>query len=262
MTSTSASQSPDDQLASREISEAWLEMHGADYGREFAARVKIPDMSGLVSEEYIKAVLPAFTELSKSMSSLAAAAFPTHLLKSMQQLFVKTAGLEMISKTFIEGYAEIMKPLIQSINALDIAPYGEFQKTIASMASSMTAAIDTSQIQDLLASASALRHELADEDIDELTDEFFWSHPNLAESIEEIPALRALSKSERNLVIWYVRICVAMTFTCILLNINMENPQLDAVLGAVGISGGWQAGKSAGGHAGRALDKLEKAKSE
>lgn len=52
MTSSSADKSPDKQMTPREISEAWLEMHGADYGKEFTAKVTVPDLSGLVTDEW------------------------------------------------------------------------------------------------------------------------------------------------------------------------------------------------------------------
>lgn len=39
-------------MTPREISEAWLEMHGADYGKEFTAKVTVPDLSGLVTDEW------------------------------------------------------------------------------------------------------------------------------------------------------------------------------------------------------------------
>jgi hypothetical protein len=256
MTSSSAGQSPDKPLTPREISEAWLEMQGPDYASEFAAKVKIPDMSGLVPPDYFQTLMPALTEMAKNMSAMVAVTFPREQLESIQKTFAQTSGL-ILRDSVYESYAEMMRgltPALQSFAQATVVP--DIQASMSAMASSLATAIDTSRIQDLLASASALRNELADQDIDELTDEFFWSHPDLAESIDEIPALRVLSKAERNLVIWYVRICVTMTFTCILLNINMEHPQLDAFIGALGITGGLESGKKAGALTGRVLDKL------
>lgn len=256
MSSSSAGQSPEKHMTPREISETWLEMHGEDYAKEFAGRVKIPDMSNLVSEDYIKSVMPAFTELSKTMSSVAAAAFPTHVLESMRVLAARTAELGQINNTFIENYAEMMKPLTQAINSLNIAPYAELQKSVALMSSTLAASIDTARMQDITARTAALREQFVDQDLDELTDQFFDEHPDLAESIEEAPGLLAFSKMERHLIVAYVRLVVVITITCFILNITEEYPEIDKILAGLGIGGGLQAGKKAAEYTRKVLDKL------
>lgn len=262
MTSSSAGQSPDKPLTPREISDAWLEMQGPNYASDFAARVRIPDLSGMIPPDYFQTLMPALTEISKNISAMVAVTFPREQLESIQKAFAQASG-SILRDSVYDSYADVvhgLTPVLQKFAQATAMP--DIQASLSAMTSSLAAAIDTAQIQDLLASASALREELADQDIDELTDEFFWSHPGLAESIDEIPALRLLSKAERKLVIWYVRLCVTMTFTCILLNINMENPQLDAIIGALGISGSLETGKKAAALTGRFLDKLPQEESE
>lgn len=255
MTSSTAGQSSDQPLTPREISKAWLEMHGEDYAKGLASEIVIPDMRALMPDFH--EIMAPMIEMSKRMSAMVAVTFPKEQLASMHKVLAQTSGI-ILRDSVYESYAEMMRgitPSLQRLAQATLTP--DIQATINALTSSMAATVDMSQIQGLLASASALREELADQDIDEVTDEFFWNHPELADSIEELPALRVLSKAERNLVIWYVRLCVAMTFTCILLNINLENSQLDAVLSAVGVSGGWPTGKKAGEHMDKALDRLE-----
>lgn len=46
-----------------------------------------------------------------------------------------------------------------------------------------------------------------------------------------------LSPENRSLVIWFIPIAVTLYVTCLILNISMDNAELAAVIGAVGISG-------------------------
>jgi hypothetical protein len=47
-----------------------------------------------------------------------------------------------------------------------------------------------------------------------------------------------------------------MAVTCVILNINTEYPDLEKIVAALGLSGGWEAGKKAGELTGMALDNM------
>ncbi len=110
------------------------------------------------------------------------------------------------------------------------------------MTSSFATSVDTSHIQEILASASTLMERLTDEDLEEI-DDFFETDPYLAETIEEIPALYTLSKTDRTLLVLFVRICVTMAVACIMLKIDADLPELQRVIDAFGSVGGWAAAK-------------------
>jgi hypothetical protein len=55
------------------------------------------------------------------------------------------------------------------------------------------------------------------------------------------------SPENRRLVIWFIRIAVTLHVTCLILNISMDNAELAAVIGAVGISGPAAGGAAAKG---------------
>ena len=127
------------------------------------------------------------------------------------------------------------------------------------MTSWFATSVDTSHIQEILASASTLMERLTDEDLEEI-DDFFETHPYLAETIEEIPALYTLSKTDRTLLVLFVRICVTMAVACIMLKIDADLPELQRVIDAFGSVGGWAAGKKAGEFTDKVLDDLPQAK--
>lgn len=162
-----------------------------------------------------------------------------------------------MAKSILTSHTEMMRGFYPSVNVMKgLFANDHLHSSLAALTKSVVTSIDTAHLSDILASASTLRDDLADEDLEEATEEFFENHPELAESIEELPALYALSKADRLLVIWFVRIYVTMTFTCIMLNISVEYPELDALIDALGISGGLAAGKKAGELTAKTLDKL------
>lgn len=123
---------------------------------------------------------------------------------------------------------------------------------------------DTARIQDLLATATTLRQGFTDEDIDELTDEFYTSHPDLAESLEESPALWTLSRTDRKLIVWLVGIIVTLNVGNALLHIGTDMPELKAVIDAFGLDagGGLPAGITAAAATNEVLKKLPQEEAE
>lgn len=206
---------------------------------------------------YNKLMSPLFTDISKTMKTATAMAYPMEQMAGIQKMIIEASGVHNIAKVFMDSHTEMMRGLYPSFNVISSLGLNEqLQSLIAELTKSLAAAIDTSYLNSILASAGTFRDELADQDLEELTDDFFENHPDLAESIEEIPALYTLSKADRTLVIWFVRLCVTMSFTCIMLNLSVENQELDAIIDALGISGGWAAGKKAGELTGKALERL------
>lgn len=234
------------------------------YASEFAAKVNIPDMSALIPPDYFKTLMPALNEMAKNMSAMVAMTFPREQLESMQKTFAQTSGLVLRDSVY-DSYAEMMRgltPALQGFAQATVVP--EIQASMSAMASSLTAAIDTARIQDILASASALRKGFADQDLDELTDEFFENNPDFAESIEKSPALYALSKADRRLIVWLVGIIVTLYVATTLLNIGTDNPGLKAFVDAFGLDfgGGVPAGITAAAATNKALSKLPQEEAE
>lgn len=188
---------------------------------------------------------------------MAAMNFSHEHLADMQRIVSQTAGVGSVVKQINDHHASISKMLGMSLATHKMLGFDDqFQKSITAMTSSLVNTIDTSQFQDILASASAFKEAFADQDIDELADDFFDNHPELAKSIEESPVLYALDKTDRALIIWFVRFCVTVSVACIMLNIDAEFPELQRVIDAFGIGGGYAAGKKAGEITAKDLDKL------
>jgi hypothetical protein len=264
MTSSSDEPSQDKPRTPREISGAWLEMQGANYASEFAAKVIIPDMSAWISPDYFQTVIPALSDFAKKMSTVAAVSFPKEQLESIQKTFAQASGL-ILRDSVYDSYAEMMHgitPALQGFAEANIMP--DIQASMSAMTSSLAAAVDTSQIQSLLATASAFTADLSDRDIDERVDEFFETHPGLAGSIEQSPALYALSKADRRLIVWLVGIIVTLYVGTSLLQIGTDSPELKAIIDAFGLDlgGGVPAGISAGAYTNKALKKLPQEESE
>ncbi|MET3351382.1 UNVERIFIED_ORG: hypothetical protein ABID57_003089 [Arthrobacter sp. UYEF1] len=222
------------------------------------------DFSKTTGTLFDDSTMNRFADLSKNMASVAAFNFPTQHLEGIQKMVAQASGLDSVAKQFSDNQAAISKMLATSFTMPKMVGFDDqFQKSIAAMTSSLVATIDTSRLQDILATASTFRDELADEvDLDELNEDFFDSHPDLAESIEESPALLTLSTMERRLIVLYVRFVVVMTVTCFILNITEQFPEIDRLWTGLGLSGGWGAGKTAADLTRKALDKLPQEESE
>lgn len=130
-----------------------------------------------------------------------------------------------------------------------------FENSLAALGATMASSMDSVFVQDLIDQADVFKAEIEALDIDERADELFGAHPALADSIEHLPMLVSLSQENRNLVIWFVRIAVTLYVTCLILNVSMENADLAAIVGAVGLCGS-AAGVAAGKGAKYLLEKL------
>lgn len=214
-----------------------------------------------VMPDYGKIMAPAMTEISKILANTVTVAYPKNHLDSILKMVVQSSGIEVVAKAVLASNAEMMRGFYPSVNVMSgLFGNDQLRLPLAALTKSVVTSIDTSYLSDILATAATFSEELAEQDVDELTDEFFENHPELAESIEELPALYTLSAADRLQVIWFVRICVLMSVTCVMLNISVEHPELDSIIDALGISGGLAAGKKAGDLTGKALDKLPQAK--
>lgn len=130
-----------------------------------------------------------------------------------------------------------------------------FENSLAALGATIASSLDSIFVQDLIDKADVFRAEIEALDIDERADELFGAHTALADSIEHLPMLVSLSQENRDLVIWFVRIAVTLYVTCLILNVSMENADLAAIVGAVGLSGP-AAGVAAGKGAKYLLEKL------
>lgn len=217
------------------------------------------DMSSLMPD-YNKMMWPLLADISKTVASAIEMAYPSAQLASIQKMIIDASGVNNVAKMFLDSHTEIMRGLYPSLNMVaGLGLQEQFQLPVAALTQSLAASIDTSYINGVLADAIRFHAELAEQHLDDLTDDFFENHPALAESIEELPALYALSKADRKVVIWFVRFAVMMAVTCVILNINTEYPDLEKIVAALGLSGGWEAGKKAGEFTGKALDNLPRA---
>ncbi|NHW45948.1 hypothetical protein HAV21_03425 [Paenarthrobacter sp. MSM-2-10-13] len=217
------------------------------------------DVSSLMPD-YNKMMSPMLADISKTVASAMDMAYPSAQLAGIQKMIIDASGVNNVAKMFLDSHTQMMRGLYPSLNIMaGLGLQEQFQLPVAALAKSLAASIDTSYINGVLADAIKFRAEVAEQDLDDLTDDFFENHPDLAESIEELPALYALSKADRTVVVWFVRFAVMMAVTCVILNINTEYPDLEKIVAALGLSGGWEAGKKAGEVTGKALDKLPQA---
>jgi hypothetical protein len=259
MTSRSDEPSSDKPLTPREVSDAWLELQGADYAKDFTARVNIPDLSGLIPPDYFQKVMPVLTDFAQNISTVAAVTFPKEQLASIQQTFVRASSV-ILRDSVYDSYADMMRGLTPALEsfAKTTALTPDIQASMSAMTTSLAASIDTSHIQSLLATASAFTADLSEEDVNERVEGFFESHPDVAGSIEQSPVLYALSREDRRLIVWLVGIIVTLYVGTTLLHIGTDNPELKAIIDAFGLDfgGGLPAGVSVAAATNKALDKL------
>lgn len=247
---------------SRGVADAWLKMHETSFMNKALFpedNALIPDMSKWAPSFLTDSTMDRMTELAKKMSEAVAPTFMTQNLEAMQKLAAQTTGIERFAKQLSDNQAAIAKMMDPSLTALKVMGYDDrFQKSLAAMTSSFATSIDTLRVQDILASATILMEGLTDEDLEGI-DDFFDSHPDLAETVEELPVLYTLSRTDRVLFILFVRVCVTLAVACIMLNIEAELPEVQRLIDAFGGIGGWAAGKKAGEFTGKMLDKLPQA---
>jgi hypothetical protein len=246
------------------VPEAWLKMQEST--RRMTATMMpdpsrmMPDMSKYAMPVLTDSTMARMAELTQKMADLAALSFPAEDLQRMQKLVTQqTAGLDSFARQFYDNQAALNKMLDPSLSALKIVSYDDkLQKSTKAVASTFTASMDTSRIQDLLATATTLRQGLSDEDVDELTNQFFTTHPDFAESLEESPALVKLSRTDRRLIVWLVGIIVTLYVGNALLYISTDFPELKIVIDAFGLDfgGGVPAGIAAAAATNEVLKKL------
>lgn len=252
------------------VPDAWLKMQEST--RLMTAHMMpdaskmMPDMSKYAMPVLSDSTLMRMAELTKQMADVAALRFPTEDLNRMQKLITQqTSGLDSFARQFAENQAALDKMLEPSRTMLKMASHNDqIQKSIEAMASHFAAQMDTSRIQDLLATANTLRQGITDEEVDELTDEFYTSYPDFAESVEASPALWTLSKTDRMLIVWLVGIIVTLYVGNALLYIGTDLPELKAVIDAFGLDfgGGVPAGITAAAATNEVLKKLPQEEAE
>lgn len=231
------------------ISQAWMRMQPPN----FTANRAVPDLSALIPDISKAFGGPSFDELTKRMASVAATSLPKPYWTDIHKMIQMTTGIEAVG----QQHAQMMRQLLPSIKVASAFTYGEtIQGSFSRITESITSTVDPAVIANILSNARAFRDEVIEQDVDALTEEFFDSHPDLAESIEEIASLYTLSRADRMLVIWFVRISVTLSVACFMLNISDEYPDLQRILDALGLGGGYAAGKLAGDVTAKALDKL------
>ncbi|MBT2521810.1 hypothetical protein [Arthrobacter sp. ISL-28] len=164
-------------------------------------------------------------------------AFSDAYISSIERLGIDT-------KTSLDAPLLALASLPDMSNFYSSAQVGDSLAAIGSAVSSSFGVMDT---QELVEQADAFRAEVDASDVDDRASELFDTHPELADSIEQLPMLVSLSPENRSLVIWFIRIAVTLYVTCIILNISMDNAELAAVIGAVGISGPTAGGAAAKG---------------
>ncbi|MGO4145756.1 hypothetical protein AB4Y77_11770 [Paenarthrobacter sp. YAF11_1] len=246
--------------AGRGVTDTWLKMQQSSLNTALFPNYDklIPDFSKLVPSVLTDSTADKMAELTRKITAAMAPKFVDQHREAMQKMLSQATGAERIAKQINDNQTAIFKMIDPSLGAIRMMQHEErFQKSMAAMASSFASTIDASQFQDILASASKLREQLAEEDLEEI-DDFFESHPELAGDIDESPALYVLTKTDRALIVWFVRIVVALYVGAGLLIIGTDSPELKAVIDAFGLDfgGGLPAGWAAGEIAKKALDQL------
>jgi len=222
------------------------------------------DISGLYPD-YKSMFEPMVSSLYKSQEPAIAFANMQTELASFQNRLIDAAGVGNVGKMLADSHARMFKYMMPSFNILaDWAKESDFHSKLEAMAKATAYSLDNPAISELLESATSIREQLGEEELDELTDEFFETHPDLAVSLEQSPALYVLSKADRRLVVWFVGIIVTLYVGNALLNLGTDSPDMKAVFDAFGLDagGGLPAGLAAAKVTDKALDKLPQEEAE
>jgi hypothetical protein len=209
--------------------------------------------------DYNKVMSPFVNDIAKTLATSAAVAYPTDQLAGIQKMIVEASGVNNVAKMFMDSHNEMMRGLYPSPNFIgNLGLNEQFQSPIATLTKSLASSMDTSYLNSILATAATYRDQLGEQELDELADEFFENHPDLSESLQESPALYALSRTDRRVVVWFVGIIVTLYVGSALLTVGTEYPELKALVDAFGLDagGGLPAGLAAAKATDMALEKL------
>jgi hypothetical protein len=225
----------------------------------------MPDLSKMFPDYGKMAIEPLMTTLQNSIVPAMETAYPVNRLAEFHKLLIDSSGINSVSKMLVESHNLMLKDLIPSFNALnDWAKENQFQTTLLTMAKETAFALDNPAFSGLLATASTFRERLDEQELEGLTDEFFETHPDLAASIEQSPAVRTLSLADRRVIVWTVGLIVMLYVSNALLHLGTDCPELKAIVDALGLDagGGLPAGYAAAKLTGKALEKLPEADEE
>lgn len=174
-------------------------------------------------------------------------------LSGISKLIAGMTQTPSFSKMIAEQYASVgaIGQALASIHKVQFESMYQnvdLQKAMTAFSGSFTQSVSSQNVNALLSQATSLQSILEDKpDVDEFAKEFFEEQPELAQSIEQMPFLIALSSTDRKLIIWFFTVVVAIYVTVGIIDITLDNPALGLTLGALGLSGpgvGKQAAKA------------------
>jgi hypothetical protein len=207
---------------------------------------------------------PLGLQLSKSVASYMSGAYPSRL-SGIEKVVLEASGVNSISKMFTDSHDKMVRGMFPSMNIIaELGFVDQMHSSIGAITKSLALSVDTSNINSILANAATFRERLAEENYDELTDEFFENHRDLTATLEKSPALFALSIPDRRLIVWFVGVIVTLYVGTALLHLATDFPEVKAMIDAFGLDagGGLPAGLAAAKLTDKALDKLPQEESD
>jgi hypothetical protein len=193
----------------------------------------MPDLSKMFPDYSKMAIAPLMTALQNSTVPAMELAYPVNRLAEFHKLLIDSSGINSVSKMLVESHNLMLKDLIPSFNALnDWAKENQFQTTLLTMAKETAFTLDNPAFTGLLATVSTFRERLDEQELEGLTDEFFETHPDLAASIDQSPAVRTLSRADRRVIVWTVGLIVMLYVSNALLHLGTDCPELKAIVDA------------------------------
>ena len=116
--------------------------------------------------------------------------------------------------------------------------------------------VDPALIERILAESAELTEELEADGVAQSAQEFFENQPTLAETIDDLPIVRAtLNPADREKVVAFIRVIVFISVFCLILGVGVINPWVATILGAIGFSAK-DAYKDSEVHVRRLVDKM------
>lgn len=248
---------PDNSILTSAASNGLTGVWGKMDASALVAKPFMFDMSSLIPD-YNKLMVPIALQISKSVAGFVTTAYPNQI-SGVQKMVLEAAGVNGISKIFLDSHDKMLRGMFPSMHVIaGLGLADQMQSSIGAITKSLAASVDTSHINSILANAATFKDRLAEEDCDELTGEFFDCHPDLTTKLEELPALYALSKADRRLIVWFVGVIVTLYVGNALMHIGTDFPEVKDIFDAFGLDlgGGAAAGGSAAALTNKVLDKL------
>lgn len=193
-----------------------------------------PSLTALIGER--------ITNSTSNLGSLVLKQFEAHGFASLAN---ETPMMANISKMISDHYESRVGSVGQALAEMHRTQFenmfqkAEFQNAMLGFSRAFAESVGSADVGSLLAQAASLQGIVKEEqpDVDEFAAEFMEDQPVLRESIKKMPLLTNLSSSDRQLVVWFFGVVMALYVTWGIMIASVDSPELAIVLSALGVSG-------------------------